>query len=189
MDAVDLDIPEASIYLFDNFIDEDCFRALRDETKWSQRSMSIAGREVLQPRLTAWYGDDGAVYRYSGIKNAPLPWTPLLRRIRTAVEDALLVSFNSVLLNLYRSGQDSIGFHSDDEKELGNQPTIASLSFGASRSLTFKHKRKMYRDFQIPLHDRSMLLMMGDTQAHWQHGIKKCNDEGERINLTFRQII
>lgn len=165
---------------------DEVFRRLRDETPWRQDSIVLFGNQHLQPRLTAWYGD--ASYTYSGLRLDPLPWTPLLAELRAAVENASGCRFNSVLLNYYRNERDSMGMHSDDEPELGPEPTIASLSFGATRSFILRHKRNK-RTCKLDLHDGSLLLMSGSLQSNWLHGINKAaRSLGERINLTFRFI-
>lgn len=169
---------------------ETIFQSLRNDTKWQQREMNMYGRKVRQPRLTAWYGDPTRTYLYSGLKNIPLPWTDLLRELKRRVEDCTEARFNSVLLNFYRDENDSMGFHSDDEKELGPEPTIASLSFGETRTFLFKHKAK--RDLpvvSVPLEEGSVLLMKGRTQKFWKHAInREARPCGPRINLTFRHI-
>ena len=166
------------------------FAALRRDTKWVQRRMWMYGRWVDQPRLTAWHGDPSRVYKYSGIKEIPMPWTDLLRELKRRTEDCTDEEFNSVLLNLYRDQNDSMGFHSDDEKELGPEPAIASLSFGATRTFIFKHKtRKDLKPVSIPLPEGSVLMMRGPTQRHWKHAINRESQTcGPRINLTFRKI-
>lgn len=166
-------------------------RQLVAEVPWRAEDVVMWGRRIPQPRLTAWYGDPGAHYAYSGLKLDPLPWTPLLADIKSRVETAAGAMFNSVLLNYYRDEHDSIGFHSDDEPELGNEPVIASLSLGAERTFIFKHKRvKQQRPVHILLAPGSLLLMRGETQHCWRHGIpKECGPCGPRINLTFRRIV
>jgi len=165
---------------------EEVFARLRAETPWRQDSIVLFGKRHLQPRLSAWYGD--ASYTYSGLRLDPLPWTPLLAELRQAVEHACGLPFNSVLLNYYRNERDSMGMHSDDEAELGPEPAIASLSFGATRSFILRHKRNK-RTLKLALHDGSLLLMSGTLQSHWLHGIHKATRAlGERINLTFRYI-
>ena len=166
------------------------FEQLLRESKWQQREMNMYGSKVKQPRLTAWYGDPSRRYLYSGIKNIPLPWTDLLLELRRRIEDATFSGFNSVLLNLYRDQNDSMGFHSDDEKELGPEPTIASLSFGEVRTFIFKHKFKSeLPPVHLPLREGSVLLMQGSTQRHWKHAInRETRPCGPRINLTFRHV-
>ncbi len=156
------------------------------ETDWKSESITLWGKVFLQPRLTAWYGE--AAYAYSGLTLAPQPFTPLLQAIRAAVEGATACRYNSVLLNYYRDGRDSMGMHSDDEAELGPSPAIASVSFGAERIFILKHKRTAER-LRLPLGDGSLLWMGGTLQSHWQHGINKtAKPTGPRVNLTFRSI-
>ena len=163
------------------------FERLLRETPWREESVVVYGKRHLQPRLTAWYGD--ASYTYSGLRLEPLPWTALLLDIRAAVEAVCGHRFNSVLLNRYRNGRDSMGMHSDDEPELGAQPVIASLSYGATRSFILRHKRNK-QTLRLPLGDGSLLLMSGQLQRNWLHGINKsASPLGERINLTFRYIV
>ena len=163
------------------------FARLLDETPWRAESVVVYGKRHLQPRLTAWYGE--ASYTYSGLQLDPLPWTDLLLDIRAAVESACGQGFNSVLLNRYRDGRDSMGMHSDDEPELGEQPVIASLSFGTTRTFILRHKRNK-QTVRLPLEDGSLLVMGGRLQEHWLHGINKSTRPlGERLNLTFRYIV
>jgi len=159
-------------------------------TPWRAEEVTVWGKKHMQPRLIAWYGDIGNSYSYSGISVDPLPWTPLLSELRQAVEEACHEAFNSVLLNYYRNERDSMGLHSDDEPELGVRPVIASFSLGEERILTFKHKSLAnISSVQIPLRAGSLLLMKGDTQKFWKHGIaKSAKPLGPRVNLTFRQI-
>jgi alkylated DNA repair dioxygenase AlkB len=166
------------------------FDALRRQTKWQQREMNMYGRRVRQPRLTAWHGDPERTYLYSGIKNIPFPWTDLLRELQRRIEDCTEARFNSVLLNLYRDENDSMGFHSDNEKELGPDPVIASLSFGETRTFIFKHiKDQDLGKVYLPLREGTVLLMKGHTQRFWQHAInRESHPCGERINLTFRRV-
>ena len=166
------------------------FERLLHDTKWQQREMNIYGKKVLQPRLTAWYGDPDKTYNYSGIRNIPLPWTDILRELKRRVEDCTEEKFNSVLLNYYRDNNDSMGFHSDDEKELGPDPSIASLSLGDKRTFLFKHKTKKELEvFSVPLPSGSVLLMKGGTQRNYKHAInREARPCGPRINLTFRRI-
>jgi alkylated DNA repair dioxygenase AlkB len=159
---------------------------LIDDTPWRTETVVVCGKRHLQPRLTAWYGE--ASYTYSGLTLQPLPLTPLLEQLRTAVEQATGRRYNSVLLNYYRDGADSMGMHSDDEPELGPQPVIASLSYGATRTFILRHKRSK-RTVKLDLTDGSLLLMAGTLQAHWQHGINKTAKlVGPRLNLTFRFV-
>jgi alkylated DNA repair dioxygenase AlkB len=169
---------------------DELLQQLIAETPWRAESITLYGKTFLQPRLTAWYGDAGCVYTYSGIALTPLPWTPLLSALREQVQALSGEQFNSVLLNHYRDHRDSMGFHSDDERELGPQPTIASLSLGATRVFVLRHKaRRAPRPVRIELPSGSLLVMKGETQSHWRHGIDKQSTPcGPRINLTFRRI-
>lgn len=161
-------------------------RRLLDEIAWREETIYLFGKAQKQPRLSAWYGE--ASYTYSGRTFHPLPFTPLLQDIRRAVEEATGKSFNSVLLNCYRNERDSMGFHSDDEPELGPEPAIASVTFGATRTFILKH-RKRPATLKLDLTDGSLLLMAGTLQRHWRHGINKESKPcGLRVNLTFRLI-
>jgi len=161
------------------------------ETEWHAEAVVMWGRRLPQPRLTAWYGDPGRRYAYSGIELEPLQWTPLLRDVKARVENAAGTLFNSVFLNYYRDHRDSIGFHSDDEPELGARPVIASLSLGEERTFVLKHKRlKDAAPVRLRLASGSLLVMGGVTQHAWRHGImKETRPCGPRINLTFRTIV
>jgi alkylated DNA repair dioxygenase AlkB len=156
------------------------------DTPWRAETVTVYGKQHAQPRLTAAYGD--ARYTYSGLTIDPLPWTPLLLAIKAAVESACAYKFNSVLLNYYRDERDSMGMHSDDERSLGRNPVVASVSFGATRTFILRHKAS--RDtFRLDLTDGCLLLMAGALQHHWQHGINKlAKNVGPRVNLTFRSI-
>ena len=156
------------------------------ETPWRSERITVWGKQYLQPRLTAWHGD--AAYTYSGLRLEPQPFTPLQQEIRAAVEAASGRRFNSVLLNYYRDGRDSMGMHSDNEPELGAQPAIASVSFGAERTFALQHKLSRQR-LRLALTDGSLLLMAGTLQENWTHGINKiARQVGPRVNLTFRFI-
>src|SRR3954465_10666154 len=146
------------------------FERLLRETAWRQESVVVYGKRHLQPRLTAWHGEAG--YTYSGLHLAPLPMTPLLAQLRSAVEAAIGHRYNSVLLNYYRDGADSMGMHSDDEAELGPAPAIASLSYGATRTFVLRHKRHK-STLKLDLEDGNLLLMAGHMQQNWLHGINK----------------
>ena len=167
-----------------------CLERLKAEVPWRQDPIEVWGKIYDQPRLSAWFGDAGCAYTYSGLQLSPLPWTPLLQGLKARVEAACGQTFNSVLLNYYRHERDSMGMHSDDEPELGPQPVIASVSFGATRKLVFSHRsRRDVRNTHVPLEDGSVLLMRGGTQSHWKHAIHKQKTPlSARINLTFRTI-
>jgi alkylated DNA repair dioxygenase AlkB len=158
------------------------------DTPWEQRDITMFGRRLKEPRLTAWYGDPGARYTYSRIVHEPLAWTPTLTELRRQLETTTTASFNSVLLNLYRDGRDSNGWHSDDEPELGPEPVIASLSLGVTRTMRFR-RRDGTAHFELALHHGDLLVMRGDAQSAWRHTIAKSARVHEpRVNLTFRQI-
>jgi alkylated DNA repair dioxygenase AlkB len=168
------------------FPNEEVLRRLLDETAWREEMITVWGKRHLQPRLSAWYGE--ARYTYSGKTFDPLPFTPLQLAIKAAAEQATGRRYNSVLLNCYRNERDSMGFHSDNEPELGPEPSIASVSFGATRTFILKHKR-LPRTVKLDLTDGSLLHMSGALQANWRHGInKETRPCGLRVNLTFRHI-
>jgi alkylated DNA repair dioxygenase AlkB len=162
---------------------------LGQEIAWRSDTIQLFGKTFLQPRLLAWYGEPEAIYTYSKRQQIPLPWTASLLALRQKLEDFTQCRFNSVLLNRYRNGQDSMGWHADNEPELGPQPCIASLSLGCARLIQFRHKVHKNLKTQVCLEHGSLLLMRGQTQSHWQHQIPKSKRiENERINLTFRWI-
>lgn len=165
------------------------FEELRRETPWRSESIRIAGKVIAVPRLTAWYGDAEAVYTYSGIRNEPLPWTRLLAGLRERVSAAAGSPMNSVLLNYYRNGRDSMGWHADAERALGEDPVIASLSVGAPRRFLLRHEKKRGKGVSLVLGGGSLLVMAGTTQRHYRHAVPKEDAAGERINLTFRRVV
>jgi len=186
-------LPDADLVYFANALSGDaarCFRELRSNTPWREEKVFVWGKRHVQPRLVAWHGDPGADYRYSGSFLRPAPWTPTLLKLRDEVETLAGTRFNSVLLNLYRNERDCVGWHSDDEPELGPEPIIASISFGETREFQLRHRsRKDLPVFRLPLTDGSVLIMAGPTQRNWQHSVKRETAKlGERINLTFRSI-
>ena len=146
------------------------------------------GKKINFPRLTAWYGDNDKPYSFSGITLQPIPWNTEILEIKRKIEPEAKVTFNSVLLNLYRNGNDSISWHTDAEPELGKNPVIASVNFGATRKFQLKHIKTGERR-EIELEHGSLLIMQGELQHYWQHQVPKTNKIiGERINLTFRVI-
>ena len=156
---------------------------------WQQPQIRLYGRAVAIPRLQLWMGDDDAHYRYSGTLFTPAPWQPEIQQLAERIALVAGQRFNSVLLNLYRDGQDAMGWHSDDEPELGREPLIASLSLGASRRFLLAHRQYPYK-CEIGLNDGDLLLMAGPTQHHWRHAIpRQANCHQPRINLTFRRIM
>jgi alkylated DNA repair dioxygenase AlkB len=187
-------MPDAEVMMFRTFFShresDKFFDSLFRQTDWRQDKIRIYGRQVNLPRLTAWYGDSGKNYSYSGISMEPEPWTKDLLAIKERVDKVAGIQFNSVLLSLYRGGQDSLSWHQDDEPELGEDPVIASVSFGDTRSFQFKHKaRKDLKTVSIDLTHGSLLIMKGPTQRFWVHQVPKtARQVGPRINLTFRVI-
>jgi alkylated DNA repair dioxygenase AlkB len=164
------------------------YHSILSGSAWTQEFLKMYGRRIPFPRLTAWYGDSGAAYTYSGVRNEPHQWTPELRELRDRLAQRIGVRFNSVLLNQYRDGQDGLSWHSDDEPELGDEPLIASLSLGAVRQFQLKH-REDGELVSISLEHGSLLVMSGETQRRWQHRVpKERNVKSARINLTFRVI-
>jgi alkylated DNA repair dioxygenase AlkB len=163
---------------------------LTAEVAWEQRAIRIFGQQIPQPRLTAWYGDLEARYAYSGLQWEPRPWSPTLAALRRRLEAATGAHFNSVLLNLYRTGQDNMGWHADDEPELGATPAIASLSLGATRRFRLRPRSGLaHPPLSLDMPNGSLLLMRGVTQQHWQHALPKtARAVGPRLNLTFRWV-
>jgi alkylated DNA repair dioxygenase AlkB len=162
--------------------------AFKSNIEWKQESMNMYGKQVLFPRLTSWYGDNDKPYSFSGITLNPHPWNKELIEIKKLIEPICNVEFNSVLLNLYRDGNDSISWHTDAEKELGINPVIASVNFGAERIFQLRHIETNER-IDIPLKHGSLLIMQGELQHFWQHQVPKTKKvNSERINLTFRVI-
>jgi alkylated DNA repair dioxygenase AlkB len=162
---------------------------LKREIQWSQPELLLYGRRVKTPRLVAWYGEPGATYRYSGLLNIPVPFTEQLKSLKGRVEQKTKAHFNSVLLNWYRTGTDSMSWHSDDEKELGLRPTIASLTLGAARTFSLREKAQHAHKREMKLGHGSLLVMSGDTQVTHEHQVKKePKVTAERINLTFRWV-
>lgn len=164
------------------------FNLLKINVLWKQESMNMYGKRVDFPRLTSWYGDNDKPYSFSGITLDPNPWTKELLEIKAKIEPIADVNFNSVLLNRYRNGSDSISWHTDAEKELGRNPIIASVNFGATRNFQLRHIETKEK-IDIDLSHGCLLIMQGELQHFWQHQIPKTTKPvNERINLTFRVI-
>ncbi|TSD67243.1 alpha-ketoglutarate-dependent dioxygenase AlkB [Inquilinus sp. KBS0705] len=162
---------------------------LKNTIAWKQESIQMYGKLLNTPRLTAWYGDNSKTYAFSGKKYDPLPWTPALLFVKERIEQAAGISFNSVLLNDYRNGNDSVAWHADDEPELGVNPIIASVSFGQIRRFEVRHKHNHKLKYAVELENGSLLIMKGDLQHNWEHQVPKSKKPmSERINLTFRVI-
>lgn len=184
---------DGEVYYFGKLIDDDKAQALMSELtksiKWQHDELIIYGKHITTKRKAAWYGDSPFRYTYSNTTKTALPWIPVLLELKILVEQQSQSTFNSCLLNLYHGGDEGMAWHSDDEKELGDQPTIASISLGAQRKFSLKHK-KTKENISLPLANGSLLIMKGVTQKHWQHSLPKTTQVLEpRINLTFRTII
>jgi len=176
-------------FFFSNIEANKYFNLLKKEIQWRQDNIKIFGKIYPQPRLTALYANNNKSYSYSNIKMQPITFTPTLFDIKSKIEKRLNSQFTSCLLNLYRNGQDSNGWHADNEKELGLNPVIASLSLGAERIFHMKHRNYKKEKLKINLTNGSLLVMRGKTQHHWLHQIPKTRKKvEERINLTFRII-
>jgi alkylated DNA repair dioxygenase AlkB len=191
--AVNLNLPDGDAVYHPHFFDhasaDTYFQMLMDETAWQQDEITIFGKTHPQPRLTAFYGDQGKTLSYSGIAMQAHRWTETLLQIRQKIQIACDASFNTVLLNLYRDGRDSNGWHADDEKYLGRNPVIASVTFGAERVFQLRHNTLKGETRKVLLGHGSLLVMAGQTQHCWKHQIAKTTKPvGPRINLTFRYV-
>ncbi|MFT5276669.1 MAG: alkylated DNA repair dioxygenase AlkB [Granulosicoccus sp.] len=191
-DLMSLPLADAKVQYLANWLDNKTATTLFDmfvnELDWSEGEIKLFGKMLKIPRLQAWYGDPDAHYQYSGTAMTPLPWNKDLLILKQKCERLSGTIFNSVLANLYRDGVDSMGMHSDDEPELGQQPTITSVSLGATRNFDFKNKVTGEK-FRLPLEHGSILIMSGETQRYWQHGIAKTKKAiMPRINFTFRNV-
>lgn len=187
-------LPREVLEYHAGFIDEDqsdlLLKMLVQNTPWQQRLVTMYDREVLTPRLTAWYGDIAGIDYGTLGKSTPMEWTKSLLELKRLVEPISGITFNSVLLNYYRNGNDSVAWHSDKETEMGSHPVIASVSFGAVRSFDIRKKENHREKYAIRLEHGSLLIMKGDLQARWEHRIAKTAQHiGPRVNLTFRRII
>ena len=164
--------------------------SLREEIQWETHRIRLFGRELDSPRLSCWIGDEVAAYAYSGTRFQPRPWPAVLLHVRQRLANELDCAFNSVLANRYRDGRDCMGWHSDNESELGPNPLIASLSLGATRRFVLKHRHEPSRKLELELPHGSLLVMAGDTQRNYRHALPRtAGPVGERINLTFRRIV
>ena len=191
-----VELPDADVRLCREFLAateaQRFFEELTNAVPWKQDRIKFYGKEHPVPRLHQWYGDPGLTYKWSGITMHPEPWSPVVQRVRAKVEEVAQSQFNTVLLNLYRDGNDSVSWHADDEPELGLSPVIASVSLGAEREFLMRHNQQEtlgLADKAIPLPHGSLLLMAGETQRHWRHSVpKRKSVRGSRINLTFRWV-
>ena len=184
---------DGEVYYFSELIDDAkatlLFTELLENISWEHDELVIYGKHITTKRKTAWYGDNALKYSYSNTTKTALPWIPALIGLKKLVEERSQATFNSCLLNLYHTGEEGMAWHSDDEKELGSKPIIASVSLGAERKFVFKHKVSK-ESVSHHLEQGSLLLMKGSTQQHWQHSLPKTKKVTEpRINLTFRTII
>jgi alkylated DNA repair dioxygenase AlkB len=187
------DLPDAEVEYHPHFFDSAkadlLFQKLHTETPWQQDNITVFGKSHPQPRLTALFGNEGKPYSYSNIVMHPHKWNSILMFIKNEIETICNENFTTVLLNLYRNGQDSNGWHADNEKELGRNPVIASVSLGAERMFHLQHNTIKEANVKLALEHGSLLLMKGETQHFWKHQIPKtAKPVGERINLTFRTI-
>lgn len=184
---------EGEAYLIEGFLTpaeaDLAFEAIHRETRWESREITLFGKKVLQPRLVAWQADPGKTYRYSGSTLEPAPWGRSVAGLRERVSEALNHPFNSVLLNLYRDGKDSMGWHRDNEPELGHHPVIASVSLGVSRRFLFRRYLNPTDKTEVLLTHGSLLVMRGECQDRWEHSLPKALRATQpRINLTFRSV-
>jgi alkylated DNA repair dioxygenase AlkB len=193
LNKVILPLENAKVVYFPEFLSvieaNSFFELLKSNIAWQQEEVKVFGKLYPQPRLTALYANNNRKYSYSGLTLEPKPFTPSLIKLKQRIEEISNTNFTSCLLNLYRNGKDSNGWHADDEKELGRNPVIASVSLGQERIFHFKHKTKKELKYKLLLENGSLLLMEGETQHNWYHQIPKTRKIiNERINLTFRII-
>jgi len=190
---IDLSLPDSNIIYYPKFFSlkesDQYLKSLLNSVEWQQYYITIFGKTHKQPRLTALFANNDEPYSYSNITMVPKPFTKELLEIKNKVESVIATNFTTCLLNLYRNGQDSNGWHADNEKELGINPIIASVSFGAQRLFKLKHRHDKTLKKDLILQHGSLLIMSGETQHKWLHQIPKTKKEvGKRINLTFRVI-
>lgn len=187
-------LPDADIKYYGNFLSEPeaarYFSCLLDNLDWQQHHIKIFGKSLPQPRLTALYAETDEAYTYSGLTLQPIPYTEELKVIQNKIKEIMDVDFTHCLANLYRDGRDSMGLHADDEKELGKNPVIASISLGETRKFRLIHKYDKSLKLNIDLEPGSLLIMQGTTQHYWKHELAKTSaSKGPRINLTYRKIL
>ncbi len=192
-DGFALELPDSDIMYYPNFLSSEkastYFTTLKENVPWQQDDIKVFGKVYPQPRLTALFGNNDKPYRYSNIVMRPHPFSKELLEIKKRIEEKTTVCFTSCLANLYRDGKDSNGWHADNEKELGNNPVIASITLGQERYFHLKHRKDKLLKHKILLEHGSLLLMQGPTQHHWLHQIPKtAKPIRERINLTYRVI-
>lgn len=191
---IDAGIPDGEVSYWPQFLDGEeadrLFEGIRNEAAWQQHHVKLFGKVHPCPRLSCWQGEAGAVYRYSGQTLVPDPLSTHVALLRDRLAETIGEHFDGVLLNLYRDGRDAMGLHSDDERELGPRPTIASVSLGARRCFRLKHRtRSDLAPVDWTLEHGSLIVMRGETQQHWRHGVPRTRKAvGERLNLSFRQV-
>ena len=193
-DGTPLNLPGAKLRYYESFFNKieasNYFIEILNTTTWKQDKIKVYGKTYMQPRLTALYANNALPYSYSGIKMHPEKMTHILSEIQNRIYKVSNDIFTTVLINQYRNGNDSNGWHADNEKELGKNPIIASVSFGSDRFFHLKHREQKELRFKILLKSGSLFFMEGETQTHWLHQIAKTSQPvGTRINLTFRKII
>lgn len=193
-ETIVLPLPDAVFEFYPNFFNKEeadmLFDKLINETPWQQDDITIFGKKIAQPRLTCLFGNEGKPYSYSGITMQPHPWNPTLIFIKERIEQISNLHFTTVLANLYRNEKDSNGWHADNEKELGRNPIIASVSFGEERKFQLKHNINSNAKMTLNLNHGSLLLMKEGSQVHYKHQIPKASQSKKaRVNLTFRMIL
>ncbi|MGA8854960.1 MAG: alpha-ketoglutarate-dependent dioxygenase AlkB [Christiangramia sp.] len=187
-------LPDSELHYYHNFFKkkeaDELLKYFLEFPEWNQDKIKLFGKEILQPRLTALFGEAGKIYTYSGLQMKPQPFTPEIISVKNRCEKYVEnLRFNVCLANLYRDGTDSMGWHADDEKELGKRPVIASVSLGEERIFHLKHKKDKTLKHKIRLQHGSLLIMSGSTQEFWKHQLPKTRKQIDpRVNLTFRKI-
>jgi alkylated DNA repair dioxygenase AlkB len=193
-EKIDLNLPDAVFEWYPNFLSnetaDELFQKLLDETPWQHDEITIFGKKILQPRLTCLFGNEGKPYSYSGLTMYPKPWNSGVMFLKTEIEKIANQNFTTVLANLYRNEKDSNGWHADNEKELGRDPIIASISLGETRKFQIKHHTNKEIKCNLELTHGSLLLMKEGSQIHYKHQLpKSTSSKNARINLTFRTIL
>lgn len=186
-------VRDGEMYYFDQFLSKEdsqfYFKQIIQNTSWESDHIQLFGKEYVTKRKTAFYGDSGLSYTYSRKEKLAHPWPKTLELLKLKLESSTGLQFNSCLLNLYHNGEEGMSWHSDNEKELGQTPTIASISLGEIRKFSWKHRTVKDR-YDLHLAEGSLLIMQGDMQKHWLHCIPKTSKvQGARVNLSFRQIV
>jgi alkylated DNA repair dioxygenase AlkB len=193
-EKINLNLPDAIFEWYPNFLTnetaDELFQKLLDETPWQHDEITIFGKKILQPRLTCLFGNEGKPYSYSGLTMYPKPWNSSIMFLKTEIEKICNQNFTTVLANLYRNEKDSNGWHADNEKELGRDPIIASISLGETRKFQIKHNSNKEYKCNLELTHGSLLLMKEGSQIHYKHQLpKSTSPKNARINLTFRTIL